>query len=145
MLQFKHTQYTHPARGMFWISIHEIDITGFNDNAEFLEELHLVVEVSVGKCCGLSYLSGYSSMWALSKEELEEIYNYLCVKFNAESRANRFSAFNYKQLFMADASHRFDDPQWDTFKEIFKPTEMCTWQSASETDHTSSMFKIDLK
>ena len=145
MLQFEHTQYKHPARDYSWISIHDIIVTGFKENNKFQEELHLVVEVSVGKCCGLSYLSGYTSMWALSKTELGEIYNYLCVKFNAESRANRFSMFNYKQLFMADASYRFDDPQWDTFKEIFKPTEMCTWQSASEPSHTSSMFKIDLK
>jgi len=145
VLQFEHTQYKHPARDLSWISIHDINITGFKKNDEFLDDLHLVVEVSVGKCCGLSYLSGYTSMWALSKEELEEVYEYLCEKFNAESRKDRYSTFNYKQLFMADSSHRFNAPKWDTFKEIFKPTEMCTWQSASETGHTSSMFKIDLK
>jgi len=145
VLQFEHTQYKHPARDFSWISIHDIIVTGFKNNDEFLEELKLVVEVSVGKCCGLSYLSGYTSMWVLSKEELEEVYEYLCVTFNSKFRSQRFSAFDYKQLFIADSSHRFNDPQWTTFKEIFKPTEMCTWQSASETDHTSSMFKIDLK
>lgn len=146
MLQFEHTQYKHPTSDYFWISIHKIDITGFCEKTQqVVGALELVVEASVGKCCGLSYLSGYTSMWALSKEEVEEIYSYLCVRFNAESRKDRFSSFNYKQLFMADASYRFDDSQWDTFKEILKPTEMCTWQSASEPYHPSSMFKIDLK
>ena len=150
-MEYKVETKEHPVYpDRSWITCSKIIISGASSERykEFcgLTELTLCIDTGVGQNCGTAVLHRVSCLAYYDKKELQEIYDKLKVWMTSDYRTERIAPFKYNQIFFFHRTDLFEhDESFSIFEEVFKPTIASTWQSASEPNHTTSMFMINLK
>jgi len=93
-------------------------------------------------CCGMGHLQKISSIIGHSKENLQEIYDFLKKSFGPTNKdKGRISDYKHNQLFCTHADGMSE--KYPLFMEVFKVRKEMTWQSASEPNHRTALYSIN--